>query len=145
MKGDKIPDRHHIARYCRPTQAPEGQIQATAFMLRKDEESLSVNWLEFVTCPNRGSEIAELQRIFSEKLTRVSRNAMFVVLGVGTMRKKVLQESPDARNLVVLHDPQVNDPSHSGIYNLKEDDELIAELIRETILETHPAYKGRSI
>ena len=61
------------------------------------------------------------------------------------MRKKVLQESPDARNLVVFHDPQLNDPSHSGISNLKEDDELIAELIHETILETHPAQKGRLI
>jgi hypothetical protein len=141
MKGDKIPDQHHIARYCRPTQAPGGQIQATAFMLRKDEESLSVNWLEFLNCPNRESEIAELQRIFGEKFIRVSRNARVAVLSVGGTLKKVLHESPDARNLFVLHDPQLNDPSHSGISNLKEDDELIAELIRETILETHPAHR----
>jgi hypothetical protein len=45
MKGDKIADEYHIARYCKPTQAPDGQIQATAFMLRTGEESLSVNCL----------------------------------------------------------------------------------------------------
>ena len=43
MKGDTIPDQNHIARLCRPKQVPEGQIQATAFMLRADEEFLSVN------------------------------------------------------------------------------------------------------
>jgi hypothetical protein len=143
MKGDKIPDQHHIARYCKPTQAPGGEIQATAFMLRKDEESLSVNWLEFLKCPNRESEVAELQRILGQKLIRVSRNARIAVLNVGVMNKTVHQGSPDARNLAVLHAPEVNDPSHSGIYNLKQDDDLIAELIRQTILDNHPAHKGR--
>jgi hypothetical protein len=68
MKGDKIPDRHNIARYCRPTHAPGGQIQATAFMLRAGEESLSVNWLEFLNCLSRDSEIAALRNIYSAKL-----------------------------------------------------------------------------
>ena len=40
MKGDTIPEQDHIARYCRPSQVEDGQIQATAFMLRVDEESL---------------------------------------------------------------------------------------------------------
>ncbi|HHT9111442.1 MAG TPA: hypothetical protein ACFYDZ_09835 [Candidatus Brocadiaceae bacterium] len=37
MKGDTIPEQNHIARYCKPTQVSDGQIQATAFMLRKQE------------------------------------------------------------------------------------------------------------
>ena len=42
----------------------------------------------------------------------------------------------------VLHDPLMNDPSHSGIYNLKQDDELmIAELILETVRESYSARK----
>jgi hypothetical protein len=145
MKGDTIPDQDHIARYCKGTQAPGGEIQATAFMLRKDEESLSVNWLEFLRCPNRESEVAELQRIFGQKLSRVSRNARIAILNVGVMRGMVLQGSPDARNLEVLHAPELelNDPSHSGIYNLKQDDDFIAELIRQTIVDTQPAQKDR--
>ncbi len=145
MKGDTIPDQHHIARYCKPTQVPGGQIQATAFMLRKRDASLSVNWLEFLNRLNRENEIAELRNTYAAKLT-VGAHAKIAVLNVGEVREKVLTESPDRRNLEILHDPQsrtVNDPSHSGIYNLKHDDELIAELILETVRETYPARKGR--
>ena len=143
MKGDTIPDQHHIARYCKPTQVPNGKIQATAFMLRNVEGSLSVNWLEFLNCSSRESEIDALRSTYSRKL-KVRAGAKISVLNVGEVREKVLTESPDRRNLKVLHDPQyieVYDPSHSGIYNLKQADELIAELILETVRETYPARK----
>ncbi len=145
MKGDKIPDQNHIARYCKPTQVSDGQIQATAFMLRKDEKSLSVNWLEFLNCSSRECEITEIRNIYSSKLS-VGASAKIAVLNVGEVRKKVLTESPDRRNIEVLHDPITdehnplhNDLSHSEIYNLKQDDELIAELILETVHEIYPA------
>ena len=140
MKGEKIPDQNHIARFCRPMQAPEGQIQATAFMLRADDESLSVNWLEFFNCSNKENEIAKIQTIYSKTFT-VGARARIAILNVGEVRKKVLTESPDGRNLEVLHDPSINDPSHSGIYNLKQDEELIAELILETVRESYSARK----
>jgi len=140
MKGEKIPDQNHIARFCRPMQVHDGQIQATAFMLRADDESLSVNWLEFFNCSNRENEIAKIQTIYSDTFT-VGARARIAILNVGEVRKKVLTESPDGRNLEVLHDPSINDPSHSGIYNLKQDDELIAELILETVRESYSARK----
>jgi len=141
MRGDKIPDPDHIARFCRPMQAPEGQIQATALMLRSDEEYLSVNWLEYLNCSNRDHEINQIRNIYSEKFN-VGARAKIAVLNVGEVREKVLTESPDKQNIEVLHDPIENDlydPSHSGIYNLKQDDELIAELILETVHENYPA------
>lgn len=141
MKGDQVPGPHHIARFCRPLQVADEKIQATAFMLRPDEEYLSVNWLEFLDCSSRDSEINEVRKIYSVKLS-VGASAKLAVLNVGEVREKVLTESPDRRRIEVLHDPiedDVSDPSHSGIYNLKEDDELIAELILETVLDTYPA------
>ena len=138
MKGDKIPDQNHVARFCRPWQAPDGHVEATAFMARSDESSMSVNWLEFLKCSNREKEIAELRNIYSAKFSVGSR-AKIAIVNVGEVREKVLMESPDSRKLEVLHDPLENDPSHSGIYNLRNDDELIAELILETIVETYPA------
>lgn len=138
MKGDTIPDQHHIARLCNPKHIDAGHIQATAFMLRMSEESLSVNWLEFLNCINRENEIAELRNIYSKKF-KVGVRSQIAVLSVGEVREKVLTESPDRRNLKVLHDPEVEAPSHSGIYNLKPDDELIAELILETVCDTYPA------
>ena len=140
MKGEKIPDQNHIARFCRPLQVNEEQIQATAFMLREGEECLSVNWLEFLNCSNRENEITKLRTIFSETFT-VGARAKIAVLNVGDVHDKVLTESPDSRNLEVLHDPAMNDPSHSGIYNLKQDDELIAELILETVRESYSARR----
>ena len=140
MKGETIPDKNHIARFCRPMQAPEGQIQATAFMLREVDRYLSINWLEFLNCSNRENEITKLRTIYSETFT-VGARAKIAVLNVGEVRKKVLTESPDGRNLEVLHDPAMNDPSHSGIYNLKQDDELIAELILETVRESYSARR----
>jgi len=141
MKGDKIPDQNHIARYCKSTQVSDGQILATAFMLRTGEERLSVNWLEFLNCSSRESEITEIRNIYSSKLN-VGARAKIAVLNVGEVRQKVLTESPDGRNLEVIHDPLdtlIVDPSHSEIDNLKQDGELIAELILETVREAHSA------
>jgi hypothetical protein len=120
MKGDKIPDQHHITRYCQPKYILDGQIQPGAFKLRASEESLSVNWLEFLNCPSRGSEITEVRNIYSTKFKSVGARAKTAILNVGEVRKKILEESPDRRKLEVLHDPapEMNDPSHSGIYNL---------------------------
>lgn len=140
MRGDKIPDTDHIVRFCKPMQAPEGQIQATAFMLRPVDKYLSVNWLEYLNCSNRDHEINEIRNVYSEKLN-VGARAKIAVLNVGEIRKKVLTESPDGRNLEVLYDPLINDLSHSGIYNLKQDDELIAELILETVRDSYSARK----
>lgn len=144
MKGDKIADQHHIARYCRPKYISDEQIQAGAFMVRVSEENLSVNWLEFFKCSSRENEIVELQNTYSATLKRVGAGSKIAVINVGEVREKVITESPDRRNLEVLHDPLygiVNNPSHSGIYNLKQDDELIAELILETVRESYPARK----
>ena len=107
-------------------------------MLRTGEESLSVNWLEFLNCSSRESEITEIRNLYSSKLS-VGVRAKIAVLNVGEVRQKVLTESPDGRNLEVIHDPLIDDPSHSGIYNLKQDGELIAELILETVREAYSA------
>jgi hypothetical protein len=142
MKGDTIPDQHHVARLCRPKHISDEKIQAGAFMVRASEESLSVNWLEFLKSSCREKEISELQNVYSKKFNKVEARAQIAVLNVGEVREKVLRESTDRRNLKVLHDPETNDPSHSGIYNLRHDDEIIiAELILETVQETYPARK----
>jgi len=107
-------------------------------MLRTTDESLSVNWLEFLNSLNRENEITELRRIYAAKLC-VGARAKIALLNVGEVCENVLTESPDRRKLEVLHDPETDDPSHSGIYNLKQDDELIAELILEAIRETYSA------
>lgn len=137
MKGDVIPNNNNIARFCKPITAPEGQIQAAAFMLRSDsdEDSLSVNWLEFLDCLDRESEINKIRKIYSNKF-HVGPKAKIAILNVGKVREEVRKKSLDGRNLKFLHEPLDDDSSHSGIYNLKPDNEFIAELILETIQDT---------
>jgi hypothetical protein len=91
-----------------------------------------------LNCNTRKSEIEELRRIYSAKL-QVRASARIAVLNSGEVRHRVKTESPDSRNLEILHEPLCSDPSHSGIYNLREDDELIAELILQTVRETYSA------
>jgi hypothetical protein len=146
MKNEPIPDNDNIARFCKPsTISEQGEIKAGAFMLRSTEEFLSVNWLEFLKCSNRENEIKEIQKIYNQKFKKVSANARIAILNVGKTREIVRNESSNNRNIEILHDP-INDPikgiideSHCGIYNLKQDDEFIAELICETICEHHSA------
>ncbi len=140
MKGDTIPDSDNIARFCKPSTAPNGVIAPTAFMLRENEDSLSVNWLEFLNCPNKDSEIKEMQRIYSETFRTVSLNARIAILNVGEIRDVVRTETQDHRNIEALHDPIPDgDQSHSEIHNLKQDNEFIAELILEVLREHLPA------
>lgn len=139
MNGNTIPDEDHISRYCKPSKISEdGQIEFGAFMLRKDEEGLSVDWLESLNCPSREEEIIKMREIYSTRLT-VGVNAQIAILNVGEVRQKVLTESLDNRNLEVQHSPYPDDPSHSEIYNLKPDQEMIAELILEVVSESYPA------
>ena len=139
MKGDRIPDEDHISRLCfSKTIREDGKIAASAFILREKDESLSVNWLEYLNCSSRESEIAKIRKVYSLKLN-VKAKEKLAILNVGKMCSKVKNESPDKRSLYVLHKKGRNDPSHSGIYNMRPDNHLIAKLILETVLESYSA------
>ena len=138
MRGQKLPDQDHISRFCPPKTAPNGVITATAFLLRPEDEGLSVNWLEVLKCLCRGDEIKEIKQTYSRKL-KISKNSRIAVLNVGIMCNTVFEQSPDNRRISVRHQPEPDiDPSHSEVFNLREDNELIAEVILRTILENHP-------
>jgi hypothetical protein len=136
--NDAIPSSDHIARYCPSRTAPDGAIQATAFMLRSNEPELSVNWLEFLKLLDRPSQIGELRQIFNKKM-KVGANAKFAVLNVGQVVETVRQESEDSRDLTVLHKPAPDDESHAEILGLRQDDELIAEIVVQLIQESFQA------
>jgi hypothetical protein len=139
MKGQAIPDSDHVGRYCKASTVENGEISAAAFMMRETEEYLSVNWLEVLKSPSRASQIRDLQKLYTKKL-KVGATARIAILNVGTLRTKVERESPDSRLLRVLHEPEEpDDPSHAGIYEIPHDDEIIAELIAQVVLEKYPA------
>jgi len=143
MKGDKLPDADHVTRYCGFTQLkPDGTPSGAAFRLRDfangPEEYLSVNWIELLDPVNRSSAIDQIRTILARKRTMGSL-AKLAVINVGYMCSYVHTNTEDSRSLRVLHEPDPVDPSHSGVHGLKLEDELIADLIAQTIEELHTA------
>ncbi len=141
MKSDRLPDTDHISRMCHSKHVDEGDVQASAFMLRENDVGLSVNWLEMLQCANREEEIVEIRNVYYSTFHSIGARAKIAVLNVGNVRKHVWMETPDDRNLDVIHAPLNDDETdtHSEIHNMHPNQELIAELICETILEIYPA------
>jgi hypothetical protein len=139
MKGDPLPEKDHVSRYCSAVHCTEnGRITGTAFQLRQKDGYLSVNWLEFLQLYNRKNEIREIRKVLGSKLA-LGAKALIAVLNVGEIIEYVRSNSPDARKLIVLHEPEENDLSHSGVYGYDYGDILIAELIAEMVQELYPA------
>jgi DNA polymerase III delta prime subunit len=143
VKGDPIPDEDHVTRFCQRSRISKNGIpQATAFMLRENEIGLSVNWLEIFALSNRQEEINRIRQVYATYMKKIRPDEKITVLNVGTFKRKVQQETEDNRALMVISDPtNLNDPidSHCEILNMRPNQEIIAELIRETILEIYPA------
>ena len=99
MTGDDIPDEDHVLRYARPTDVLDtdvGGLNCSAFQLRRDEEGLSVNWLEYFANLPRIEQVDRVRGLI--RLT-LSRNGALAELDVGRTRAYV----DDAIRFV--HDP----------------------------------------
>lgn len=140
-----VPNSDHVARYCPPARIDHGELQASAFRLRRDknEKDLSVNWLEALHPSDRAKQIGLLQQTFAGKMARISAGAEFALLNVGGLLKNVADGCPQCPALKVLHLPEPKDPSHSGIFGIERDDQLVAELLLEAVLNRYPARSPR--
>ena len=142
MKDDPLPHRDHIARYCGGSHINEDDtIAPTAFHLRrnKNEEYLSVDWLEILNQPDRISEIEAVRGVISQRL-RLGKTSKIGILNVGEVIDYVIDGS--GLSIQILHKPVPNEPSHSGIYDTDQDEERIAELIAEKVYEIYPAVSS---
>jgi len=83
--------------------------------------------------PDRGDP-----KVLRAKL-KLGSQAAIAVLNAGRLREHVASATPDQRMLDILHEPEPVDPSHAGIFGLRPDDTLIAELIAQVVQETYPA------
>ena len=136
MVNDPVPDSDHVSRLCKPSHIVDGVPAATAFKLRAGEKYLSVNWLEYLALSDRPSAIAEIRRVLNAKLT-ISARAKIAILNVGTLRDAVRNST--GTSLRVLHVPEPDDPSHSGIHDIPLDDHLIAEELALAVQDAQPA------
>ncbi len=134
-----LPDKDHISRYCKPSTVESGRPMPAAFIPRKGEEYLSVNWLEYFDEPTLETAMDRVRAVFDKKGYRVSLNGRFAALNVGSAKRAASEGA--GITLSIDHIPLYDDPSHSGILGYTSDDlavavELVALLTYE---DMHPA------
>ena len=142
MKGDNLPDDHHIVRYVKPSLVDDETVDGSAFLLRPDENGLSVNWLEVFGGNDEHRQLGEVRRLFR---LRLARNGQFAKLNVGATKRHV---SEAAEELGIVEAPLSRtdefeaDPSHAEIIGLPpgESDEamLVGDLIAECVIYLRP-------
>jgi len=141
MKGDLLPDKDHVSRYCPNTQIYEdGDIDSAVFSLRKmkdgPEKYLSVHWIEFFS-----GEIEEALveiRPYLKRIRDYTPESVCAVLNVGHCKEHVKEYSDDNRALGIKSEESRNNPAHAGIYNLSMDDDIVLELITEIVIRKYP-------
>lgn len=124
--NELLPDRDHVARYCKPSTVGErGHPLASAFGIRAGESYLSVSWLECLG--GRGGSEAAVSRVresLRSKGFRLRPNGRFALLNVGQMKTAIRRAF--GRSLHVNHLPLPDDTSHAGVLGYTEEDRMIA-------------------
>ena len=137
MRGKSIPDTDHVVRHTKGSNVHEtGRVSGAAFMLRATtppEEYLSVNWLEHLHPTDIAIQTEKVRAEFAANL-KLSRTQRLLRLGIGNTRQYVAQKM-EGRSLAFHHEALPTSASHSGIYDCRPDQEMIADLIAETVID----------
>jgi hypothetical protein len=136
MSAKPVPAPDHISRYCKPkTLGEDGQPSRTSFMLKPSESFLSVNWLEYYGDIGRESQLDKIRQHIQLSLAPTGK---FAILNVGKTLKHIHLAS-GITDVSVLHEPTLEDPSHSGIHGYTHEQDLVADLLAEVVQEIYPA------
>jgi hypothetical protein len=132
-----LPDEHHITRYVGPLKiypSFEGKrrVESDSFLPRPDhppgtgpEEFVSVDWLEHFQGSTR-QQFDQVRKAIQDRGRTVSRSGGFAVVNVLDIKTAGLN---NGRTLWVKTTGETHDPSHSGIYGLTPEDDIIAQEI----------------
>jgi hypothetical protein len=138
MTSQPIPNEDHISRYVSPTRIYESQagvrrVDDKVFLPRRDyppgtgpEEYVSVDWMEYFLGDfrTRLDQIRDLLQVRFRR--RLPDDSAFATIRVGLVKEVGLKNQ---RPLVLQTAGNPNDPSHSGIYGLTPEDDIIGKEI----------------
>ena len=123
-----------MARYCSPSRVDQGVPLATAFKPPEDRNDLSVNWLEYFRPSDREEGVQFVRQALLDKDYRIKKDGRLAVLNVGAIRRAFQEVTRSRyRSLMVLHTPQVDDPSHADIRGYTRDEDDIAQALAELV------------
>ena len=132
MRHDLIDDEHHVSRYCSPiTLDGNKRPMAIAFALKDNEESLSVNWIEYFKGLSTEQAIDRVRNAFRKKNYRIKPSGRFALLKVCEVKAVISDLGPSP--FKIKHLPEENDPSHSGIFGYTPSDELVTLAIKDLV------------
>lgn len=132
-----IPDEHHVTRYAGETKittsfAGQRSVESNFFLPRPDhpagagpEEFVSVDWLEHFQ-GGRRQQLDQVRNAIQGRGRTVPRHGGFAVVNVFAIKTAGLNKG---RTLWVRTTGEAHDPSHSGIYGLTQEDDIIAQEI----------------
>lgn len=129
--GQALPEDHSVVRFCPPKHIerdPDTEeivgIFPEAWKLRENEDSLSVNWLEFFD----DEGLSQLNHCIAQFKTnlKINKRSAFAVCQVAVFKNICSSRS----NIVkIVYSPEDGNLSHSSIKRIKSDDhELLAEI-----------------
>jgi|SRR6185436_8184261 len=130
MRGDPLSPNDHVSRYCsggRLTSTGKPSGAAFTFNTNPPEEFLSVNWLEYFAGLTPDQQLAEIRKALEATGLTLRRTGRFALYTVQT----IIDNFPSAGTAVtVLHWPEPDDPSHSGIFNVNDaDKDILQEML----------------
>ena len=123
MTGKDIPKEDHVSRYCKPSSVIDGRLLPCAFAIRRREDYLSVNWIEYLGARDLGAAVDAVCRVLRNKI-KVKSGGRMAVISVGTA-VSVAFDAADKR-IRIRHVSRPDDESHSGIFGYAHDDTAIA-------------------
>lgn len=129
-KITNLPDDDHVMRY-----VPWGKLRrdgddnvlgflGEAFKLRPDENSLSVNWLEYFE-GDRDAKIQASVRTFRRTI-KVGTKSAFGIGNVGKIKDVCRTRGASVR---IVYEPIDDNQSHSGIRRLPRDDTILLDAL----------------
>ena len=152
MTGNQIPNDDHVVRYVKPSLVDDETVDGSAFVLRKGETTLSVNWLEAFGGDDQERQLNDVRRLFRHQLARSGRFAKFKV---GETKRRVLECAEETGLIAGIGvvaaplDPTDEfeaDLSHAAVTGLPPGDSdealLIGDLIAECVM--YPLCPGRA-
>jgi len=100
----------------------------SAFMLRRGENHLAVNWLEHFDPDDPQQTVSQLGHELKRNRIRRRANSRHAVLNVGSV--KMAAKRTTGRSLHVVRLPRTENATHAGIFGYTEDDLMVAAEIR---------------
>jgi hypothetical protein len=153
-KGKNLPDEDHVIRYVPWSRLLKDEdlnvlgFLPQAFQLRPEEDYLSINWLQYYDGDRYTQIRLSVWAIRSSFVKPLGAKSAFAIGNVAEVKETCQAFGNRVR---VVHEPEPNNPGHSGIRQLLRDDlsllealaaDAFAERVSNSDIPPKPAARG---